>query len=372
MRGYWPVSLSFLARIAVIAAIASGTAEASPVGETHRVTTEPTARLRDAAHRAELRITIWYPAAPDAIEQQIAIGPPGKPLFDVGSAAPDASFAPGGPRLPVILLSHSYGGSARMIGWFGIAMARAGYIVVAVDHPGNNGIDRMTVAGALLRWDRAEDLRAALEAAGHDPFIGPHMDLSRIGAAGFSVGGFTALLAAGVRVDPAHFAQFCLANPGDSVCQPPREEFDFTPQDRDAVLKRPEIQAETARATASHAIPGLRAAFAIAPLLVQDLAPASLEHLHMPVAIILGDADTAAPPPTNGLAAAKLLPNASLIRLPGVGHNDFLATCTETGRANVPACKTSVAQDDTHRRAIDAAMAFFGQHLRGGEAANGL
>jgi predicted dienelactone hydrolase len=36
------------------------------------------------------------------------------------------------------------------MGWFGTALAEAGYIVVSVDHPGNNGIDEMTVRGAVL------------------------------------------------------------------------------------------------------------------------------------------------------------------------------------------------------------------------------
>jgi hypothetical protein len=47
-------------------------AGAAPVGETHRVATEPTASLRDAQHRPELRITIWYPAASDAVESPMS------------------------------------------------------------------------------------------------------------------------------------------------------------------------------------------------------------------------------------------------------------------------------------------------------------
>jgi predicted dienelactone hydrolase len=110
--------------------------------------------------------------------------------------APNAPFAPCEDRRPVILLSHGYGGTARIMGWFGIALARNGCIVVAVDHPGNNGVDKMTVAGAVLSWDRPEDLRAALNAAENDQTIGPHVDLSRVGVTGFSAGGFTTLVAA--------------------------------------------------------------------------------------------------------------------------------------------------------------------------------
>ncbi len=353
---------SFLSGVGALLVLMAGYAHAAQVGEMHRVAAEPSASLRDAHHRPQVAVTVWYPAAADAVEQDGVIGPPGKPVFDVGPAAPDAPFAPDGARLPVILLSHGFGGSARMMGWFGIAMARDGYVVIAVDHPGNNGTDTMTVAGAVLRWDRAEDLRVALTAAEHDPAIGPHLDLSRVGVAGFSAGGFTALVAAGARVDPDHFTQFCLANPDDGVCRP-QKEFKMTEQDIAELFRRPEVQEDASHATADHSIPEVRAAFVMAPALVQSLDPASLTRMHTPVEIMLGDADPVAPPATNGLVAAKMIPNATLIRLPGVGHYDFLAPCTADARAVVPVCKTSVPQDDTHRRAIEAARIFFGHEL---------
>src|SRR5258708_4359162 len=121
-------------------------------------------------------------------------------MFIVGAVAPGAAFADAKPR-PVILLSHGFGGTARMMGWFGVPLARAGYVVIAVDHPGNNGMDKMTVGGAIMSWDRAQDLRAALDAVKADPAIGPHLDLKRLGVSGFSAGGFTSLVGAGAHVD---------------------------------------------------------------------------------------------------------------------------------------------------------------------------
>jgi hypothetical protein len=85
--------------------------------------------------------------------------------------------------------------------------------------------------------------------------------------------------------------------------------------------------------------------------------------MHVPIEIILGDADTVATPATNGLVAAKMIPNVLLIRLPGVGHYDFLASCTESGRMTNPVCRTDVPQADTHQQAIGAAEAFFSRQL---------
>jgi predicted dienelactone hydrolase len=99
---------------------------ASPAGEIHRITSERTASLRDAQHRNELRITVWYPAADGEVETPLVIGPADRPLFTVGTVAANAPLVGDGARHPVILLSHGFGGSARMMGWFGIAMARHG------------------------------------------------------------------------------------------------------------------------------------------------------------------------------------------------------------------------------------------------------
>lgn len=353
--------IKHLLAAALLALLMLQGAHADPVGEAHRVTAEKTAALRDAQHRDRLRITVWYPAAKEAIEQPLVVGPPGRPLFEIGAVAADAPLADGGPR-PVLLLSHGFGGSARIMGWFGIAMARAGYVVIAVDHPGNNAVDGMTLAAAVLPWDRAEDLRSALAAIEDDAAFGPHLDKTRVGVAGFSAGGFTALVAAGARPDPDHFVAFCAANPSDGVCLP-QMEMQMTQADVAKTLAVPEIAAERAHAGEGHALPEVRAAFVMAPALVQMLAADSLAEMRLPVFVMLGDADKVAPPATNGLVAAKAIPGAALEQAPGVGHYDFLANCTEAGRAIVPQCKIGVPQDETHRRAIAMAEQFFAKAL---------
>jgi predicted dienelactone hydrolase len=348
--------------MALAAACIAGAAQAGPVGERHLVTTDATAALRDADHRPQVRVTVWYPAAADAKEERIDLGPPGKPLFVIGAVAQNAAFADARPR-PVILFSHGFGGTARMMGWFGVPLARAGYVVIAVDHPGNNGLDKMTAPGAIMPWDRPQDLRAALDAAKADPAIGPHMDIRRLGVSGFSAGGFTALVSVGARVDMARFQDFCRAHPADGVCAP-QKEFAITQDEAvKLVAASPELTAEAAHAGDDHAIPGVRAAFAIAPAIVQALPPESLAKIKTPVAIILGGADPVAPPDTNGLAAAKAIAHAELKVLPDVGHYDFLGACTPAAVAASPLCADKVPQDQTHKAAIDMALAFFGRTL---------
>lgn len=352
---YLPFVAAALVAIAPICAHAQ-------VGEMHRVADEPGAAIRDSAHRSQLRVTIWYPAAPGASEQPIVIGPETHPDFAIGMAAVNATPAPDpvdGKR-PVILLSHGFGGSARLMGWFGIAMARQGYVVVAVDHPGNNGLDAKTVAGALLTWERAADLRHALDAALADKAIGPHIDRRRVGLAGFSAGGFTALVGAGARPDFAHLQRFCAARPDDGVCRP-QTEFPISAEQRDAFLHDPAYAEVLRHSGDDHSIPNVRAVFVMAPAIVQELDPASLRALAVPVFIILGAADTVAPPDTNGKVAAGLIPHAQLQILPSVGHYDFLANCTP--QTHAPVCGRPKHQNEAHDAAIKAAIRLFRSEL---------
>jgi predicted dienelactone hydrolase len=347
--------------MAALSLATAARAEGYPVGERHLIATNPTAAFRDADHKPQVRVTVWYPAAAGAEEKSLDLGPASRPDFFVGAAAPDAEFADTR-RRAVILFSHGFGGTARMMGWFTTVLAQQGYVVVAVDHPGNNGADKMTVAGATMFWDRPGDLQAALDAVAADPIISPHLDLRRLGVAGFSAGGFTALAAAGARVDLPRFQAFCKAHPDDGICKP-QQEFAVTPEQATAALASPDLAGEVAHAADDHSIRGVRAVFAMAPALVQAFDPASLAAMTTPVSIVLGEADQVAPPHTNGGAAARSIPRAQLTALPGVGHYDFLATCSQTARARIPICRTEVPQGMTHVSAIEAALVLFGRNL---------
>jgi len=363
MNGSWIITPSLLLLCGALAASPIAASAADYVaGEVHRTTVEPSAAVRDAQHRGELRITVWYPAANGSVVQPVVIGPPQQPIFLVGATAPDAPFA-AGERRPVILLSHGFGGTARMMGWFAITMAEAGYIVVSVDHPGNNGAEAMTVAGATLFWERAEDLKHALEAVGHDPVIGPHVDLTRVGAAGFSAGGFTALVLGGARADPEHFLRFCQEHPQDGVCRPQRE-LAVTDADRERALKDPEVAALAVTAHDDHSVPAVKAVFAMAPALIQAIDPESLMTIGKPVAMVAGEADTVAPPATNAQAAARLIPGARADMVPQAGHYAFLSACAPAAAASVSICAlASPQQAAAHTRAINAAKELFARYL---------
>ena len=73
------------------------------------------------------------------VMSQRDIGPPDAPLFRLGEWADDPALAGG--QFPLIVLSHGTGGSAQIMGWLARALASHGYIVAAVNHPGNNALE---------------------------------------------------------------------------------------------------------------------------------------------------------------------------------------------------------------------------------------
>ncbi|MGN6528166.1 MAG: alpha/beta hydrolase family protein [Burkholderiaceae bacterium] len=361
-----------LAALAFLAAPPARAADDVPATRTgpHAGETARTTRLASAAPRnhgnAVLRVTVWYPAAASAAETPTDMGPPGRPIFRPGAVAADAPWADER-RHPVVLVSHGFGGTARQMTWLGAALARAGYVAVAVDHPGTNGADGVTPEGAYAPWERTLDLRAALDLALADPALAPHLDAGRVGAAGFSLGGFTTALLAGARTDFDHFEAFCSGPQRDAICNPQKEfPLDFL-REAPRVLAEPAMAPAMARRGGDLREPRVRAAFLVAPALGEAIAEASLADVHVPMEVVYGEADAIVPPSTNALRIAHGVAAATTLALPGVGHYDFLSECGAFGReaaADYCAETPSAPRARTHAQVEAAAVAFFDRTLR--------
>lgn len=324
-------------------------------------TSQPSARVRNHDGSDTLRILVWYPSSVTGGLASLDLGPPGAPLFKVGSVARGGAFHDATPR-PVIMLSHGFGGSAQMMGWFAIAMAQRGYVVIGVDHPGNNGADQLTLPGATLFWERAEDLKTALAAVKANPTIGSHIDTNRVGVAGYSIGGFTALLAAGGRAAPELGVPHCSAHPDEGSCKP-QPEFPATLASAVEALRGPELAPHASSAGADHTLHNVKAAFAMAPV-AAIIEPESLKRVRIPVSIVVGDSDEVVPAETHAGIAANLIPDATYTVTRGVTHYSYLAECTDAGRMMVELCKRATEQQAAHQQAIASAAALFDKALK--------
>ena len=94
----------------------------------------------DAYPERALPMTIWYPAAnPDDLEESVTyqeqlVVVEGHALRDAPPAADTAPF-------PLIVFSHGSGGTRFQSIYLMEHLASHGFVVMAVDHPGNTIID---------------------------------------------------------------------------------------------------------------------------------------------------------------------------------------------------------------------------------------
>ncbi len=336
-------------------------AETATVGQQTRRIAQPSAVLRNDNGAASLKATIWYPAVPTAETISLNIGPEDAPYMLGGRVAPDAPFATDR-RLPVVLFSHGSTGSAATTSWFGVALAAAGYVVVAPDHPGNNADEPQTIPGLLLWRERADDLRAVLKAVGQDPILGPHVDLDRVGVAGFSLGGLTALQALGGVFEGALYDAYCAANPTSPLAPQSGGMAVFSP---DNVFYPEPIQAALRVPPHDLSVPNVRAGLLFAPV-AAGLRPESLAAIKVPVTLLVGSDEIVTPPEAGAAAAAALIPGSTLVVVPGATHSSFVNIATSAGVEAKYSTDTVLAraQDVTHRMALDSARTLFDPVLK--------
>jgi TonB family protein len=310
--------------------------------------------------------TIWYPADSAAVEQPQWIGSPNSPFASAGKAANDAALAPSPAKLPLILLSHGTGASALMMAWLGTALASHGYIAAAVNHPGNNALEPYTAQGFSLWWERAKDLSVVLDSMLADSTFGKRIDSGRIGAAGFSLGGFTMIEVAGGIGEPSRYDDFCKSPRADGMCVPPLEFPDIGEKGDELARTDKEFQTSLLDSSKSHRDPRIHAVFAIAPALGPAFSIESLDKISIPVEIVAGAEDSVVPVGSSAQFFAAHIPGAMLTLFPAAGHYTFLATCGDLGRRSRPelcADASGVDRDTIHEEAAELALSFFSDSL---------
>lgn len=310
---------------------------------------------------------IWYPADTAAVEQTQWMGSPDNPFADVGKAAVNAALIAAPERLPLILLSHGTGASSQMMGWLGTSLASHGFIAAAVNHPGNNATEAYTLQGFSLWWERATDLSTVLDQLLADATFGKRIDPKRIGAAGFSLGGFTVIEIAGGIGETARYQEFCKSPKADGMCVDPAEFPGISSQVVESAKSDASFRAALADGAKSHRDSRIRAIFAMAPALGPAFDPASLARISIPVLIVAGSDDKVVPVESSAKFFAAQIHGAQLTLFPAVGHYTFLATCGQLGRTSRPdLCldNAGILRDDIHAQTANLAWHFFETNLR--------
>ncbi|WP_247327406.1 alpha/beta hydrolase [Bradyrhizobium sp. 141] len=153
---------------------------------------------------------IWYPCA--AEPTHVALG-----SLSVGAdfglkGAKDCPVA--GAKLPLVIFSHGRGG------WFGQhhdtveTLADAGFVVAAINHPGDTTHDSSRRDTLSLWGSRPADMVRLLDFVLKDWKDKAVIDANKVGFFGFSLGGATGFVLMGTRPDFARVASFCKETTG--------------------------------------------------------------------------------------------------------------------------------------------------------------
>jgi predicted dienelactone hydrolase len=247
-----------------------------------------------------------------------------------------------GEKLPLVVVSHGY------TGWFGghhdtaEALADAGFIVAAINHPGDNGNDSSKSDDLSILGSRPADMVRLLDFLLQDWKDKAVIAADKIGLFGFSRGGYTGLTLAGASPDFAMVARRCKDTVG--FCRQLRSgEYPSPPHDariRAAVIADPP-----------------------SGLFTQD----SLAAIKIPLQFWRSELGGGGVDPAGTARVARSLPGAPEIHLVPAGHFAFLAPCSPQVAAAIPRiCADGMAGFDRaafHQEFNASMVRFFREHL---------
>jgi predicted dienelactone hydrolase len=323
-----------LAQVGVLMAALAGPATAA--GFRHVVIPDP--------GNAPIEANIWYLSSVPPRPNQLGL--------QTQMVAADAPAA--GTGLGLVVISHGTGGDAAGHFDTAIALADAGFVVVAPSFTGDTWKD---TSRAEMIWNRPRLQKVVLDymlSAWPDR---AKIDTNRVGAFGFSAGGFTELVAAGGTPDLSLVAPHCAKYPAEWTCgmiashhggkMPPPAVLPASLWEHDARI---------------HAV------VVAAPALGYTFGKAGLAGVTVPVQLWRAADDHVLPAPFYADAVAADLPTAPEYHVvKAADHMDFLVPCSAAFAKVVPVICTSAPGFD--RAAFHAGfnrevVRFFLAHLK--------
>jgi predicted dienelactone hydrolase len=252
---------------------------------------------------APLQVAIWYPSGGATADAMLG-------AFDMDVAV---NGAVSGSNHPLIVMSHGTGGTALNSFGTAMALAEAGFVVVAVTHTGDNYRDHSTSFTRRDFVDRPRHVTRVIDFmlgawSGH-----ASIDPTRIGIFGHSAGGTTALIATGGVADLGRVATFCQGNTDDWGCQHMRQRGPIPQGTVSTPISSPDAR--------------IKAAVMAAPAVTIAFQPNGLAAVKVPVQLWVGERDEIV---TDGSLVRTLLPTPPDYHLvANGGHFAYLTPCTE-------------------------------------------
>ncbi|WP_457438482.1 alpha/beta hydrolase family protein [Pseudomonas sp. TE3786] len=291
--------------------------------------------LHDPLDQQPMQAVAFYPAFARATISNI--GP-----YHI-AAGQDAPVAPG--HYPLLVLSHGNSGSPLAQHDLATYLAKHGFVVLAVVHPGDNYADQSRLGTLSNLYGRPMQISQAITDALQDPWLEPFLDEQRIGMIGYSAGGETALIVGGAQPQMQLLRDYCQAHPGDQ---------DACRSQGELVVDRDDLVPESD--------PRVKALMLLAPLSLM-FGKEELQDVQVPVLMYAGDHDQLLAIETNALALTHSLPQPPDYRLlDGAGHFIFMSPCSAEQEQMMPMlCEDAEGVDrgKIHRRMNAEAVEFF-------------
>jgi predicted dienelactone hydrolase len=285
-----------------------------------------------------IEVGVWYPTDAQARPERLELGSQ--------TVARDAPVK--GEHLPLVVMSHGHGGSYAGHVDTAIALARAGYVAAALTHTGDNWAD-MSMGTRI--WERPRQLKVLTDYMVGDWRGHGHIDAGRIGAFGFSAGGFTVLVEAGGEPDLRKVEGHCRDHPQFETCQIVRSQ----PLPYDLKVSWTHDRR-------------IRAVVSAAPAIGFTFGREGLKSVRQPVQLWRAENDQVLPAPYYAEAVRDALPNEPEFHLvTDAGHYDFIQPCTaELAKAVPVICHNAPGFDRAafHQAFNRQIVGFFDRTLR--------
>jgi predicted dienelactone hydrolase len=290
-------------------------------GQGENAVGQRTFSFEDKSRSRKLITEVWYPSP----EKPSAKEP--SPFIRIPTAR-NATISKG--TFPVILFSHGTGGGRLTVEWFCAGLASHGFIVIAVDHFGNT-FDNAIPVEFVKFWERPQDIRFVLDELLVTSDISSSMDVKRIGAAGFSLGGFTAIALAGAKMDYTALENYFKTESGKKEAEIPEMpglvSFLEKSELHESFEKAPPLNDKR-----------IKSVFVMSPAIGQTFpAKENFKNVSVPVYIVAAGSDQIAPLKTNASHYAAMIVT-SQYKIIGsqAGHYVFLNEATDGLKNEAP------------------------------------
>ncbi|MEZ4593594.1 MAG: hypothetical protein R3D55_20985 [Chloroflexota bacterium] len=174
-------------------------------------------QVLEMAEEPNLELSLWYPAEAGADEAKAYAYQVKLPVLGAVTIATDASYAvpeaaydlTRGPY-PLVVLSPGFAMSASSYGWLAEHLASYGFVVLGVEHDERMNPGTGLWQGVVKRPSEIQSVLAYIDAQTQPGgTLAGLVDAETVAVLGHSYGGYTALAAAGARIDSAGFTAHC-------------------------------------------------------------------------------------------------------------------------------------------------------------------